>query len=50
MGETVDVDFSEGDILIPQMCRDNLLTSSTSYYLEGQITFEFVEAIDQFDL
>ena len=50
MGESVDVDFSAGDILIPSLARDSLLTSSTGYYVEGSITFEFVETIDQFDI
>jgi len=50
MSESVDVDFAAGDILIPSLARDSLLTSSTTYFVEGQLTFEFVEAIDQFDL
>tara|TARA_B100000945_G_C20410452_1_gene612271 strand:+ start:1323 stop:1877 length:555 start_codon:yes stop_codon:yes gene_type:complete len=46
MQENVSVEFDEGDIIIPSLARNSLLDSTTTYFVEGQISFEFEEDIE----
>lgn len=46
MGESgISVAMSEGDILIPMMCRDYALTTSSQYMIEGVFHLEFEEEL-----
>ena len=45
MEESVNISMSEGDIIIPSLCRDSFLTSSSSRYVEGNFVLEFEKAV-----
>ena len=45
IGETVSESMSKGDILIPSLCRDFLLTSTSYYFIEGVFTLIFEKDI-----
>ena len=43
--ENISVAMSEGDILIPMMCRDFSLTTTSVYNVEGVFTLQFEENV-----
>ena len=45
IGQTVNQSCTKGDILIPSLCRDFLLTSTSYYFIEGVFTLIFEQDI-----
>ncbi len=45
LAENLTLSMDQGDILIPFLARDGLLTSSTAYYIEGVFMLEFEKTL-----